>query len=163
MLCVNGPHYYIDQYVFSVTALDQLVDDGLFSLAIMTVLSDEEFDDEPTHERHWALHKVAFGLHNPVFFPELDSDDDWATINDLLSQSPHLSSVDIFCGNGASEMVFNELVEYVCSELPAVEERVHGHYGLDVSDGREMASELFGTKWQGERLRQFMYGLAVHW
>ena len=122
---------------------------------------DEAHGDEPNREHHWTLHRVAFGLYKLTSFPEL-SGDDWATINDLLSQSPYLHSIDLFCGNNVPENDFNGLVEAVRSKLPTVGDKVHGSYGHEVSDGREMVPELFGIEWRRQQLAQLITNEFSH-
>ena len=58
--------------------------------------------------------------------------------------------------NKAPENDFSELVDTVRLNLPTVGEKVQSWYSPDVSDGREMASELFGVVWGRERLQRFL-------
>ena len=147
---------YVAEYAFSVIVATDIDEDGKLSLAIMTAppaSSDEEHDDEHVRDRYWALRRVAFGFGELYFFPTLDNDD-WAAVNELLSQSPYLQSIDLFCGNETPENDFSELVDTVRLNLPTVGGKVQSWYSPDVSDGREMASELFGTVWRRERIQQ---------
>ena len=92
---------YIAEYTFSVMVAPDIDEDGRLSLAIVTALpppSDEEYDDEHARDRYWALRRVAFGFGRLRSFPKLGTDN-WAAVNELLSQSPYLQSIDLFCGN----------------------------------------------------------------
>ena len=149
----------IDKYAFCIMVFGPGGSDAKFSLGIVTVpppASDEERDIEHAHEHNWPLHMIAFGFDEPSSFPELDPDE-WATVDGLLSQSPYLHSLDLFCGNNVPKEGFNELVDVIRSELPSVGAKIRGWYGPHVSDGREMASELFGTGWRG---KQFMQSIS---
>ena len=120
----------------------------------------EANDGARIDERHWILRRVAFGFPDIGQFPELSADD-WSTLDDHLSQSTHLRSVELYCGNGALEEGFNELVESVRSQLATVGGKVQGWYSSKIPDGREMALELFGTGWRDMELMQILQTVST--
>ena len=113
----------------------------------------EHDEEDGTDDHYWVLHRVAFGFRDRSSFPNLDTDD-WATVNHSLSQSPGLRSVELFCGNGASEEEFHELVESVRSQLPTIGAKVLGRYSHEISDGRDLALDLFGSDGDLEGLQR---------
>ena len=71
----------------------------------------------------------------------------WAVLDDLLRQSHHLHSIELFCGTGDlkanSDLVAEQLQAHL---LHSVRREIHMSNGLE-ADGRKLAVDLFGDEW----------------
>lgn len=153
-------NYHTDNHSYNITSYPNEVDveEGL-SIAFVTTPLPEPDIQEPAF---WVLHRVAMGMNKVFSLPEA-SREAWASLDSLLLRSSgHLHSIDVFCGNGVPE---EDLVEQTVSRmrthLASVGAKIHANYSADVSDGKELAPELFGNDWRRDELLEVMKNVLI--
>lgn len=150
-------NYHTDNYSFSITSYpDADVEEGL-SVAFVTKPPPEPDGQEPAL---WVLHRVAIGINEAFSFPEA-SREAWASLDSLLSRSGHLHSIDVFCGNEFSQEDLDQTVSRMRNHLASVGAKVRRKYSTDVSDGRELAPELFGNDWRRDKFLELVKNIVL--
>lgn len=149
---------YVDTYVFCIHGG---AGSGL-PLSIAFVAKSLPALEGRRSELSWVLDCVSIGIESYAanITPRLETQD-WAAINTLLSQAPHLQALDIYCGIGSGgPEKFEELVGTIRSQLPHVVADVQGRYD-NVQDGRELAPHLFGEEWCEGWFNRYYRGLVL--